>query len=131
MNHGFITPIRVLEGSVITVTCNQGFVVAGNWELTCINATNNTFSSPFPTCVKLDPGLGCVIQYVLYVKLGPGMDRVTQYVLLKKLLVRFYSTRSNPMIYLLIITQTSQISVRLKNLGATSEQFVRKQAGLH
>ena len=53
--HGSTFPKEVIEGSAVTVTCDKGFVVEGEWQQICQNGTfNNGFHS---LCVKIDIGI--------------------------------------------------------------------------
>ena len=58
VKNGSIYPAEVLEGSTVTVTCNQGFEVEGSKILECKNGKlQDSSGSGFPTCVHKKLGL--------------------------------------------------------------------------
>ena len=58
MDNGSVYPAEVLEGSTVTVTCNQGFELEGSKILECKNGIlQDSSGSGVPTCVPINQGL--------------------------------------------------------------------------
>ena len=50
-------PKKVMEGSSVTVTCDRGFRVEGDWLLRCHEGTLNVDpAGVFPKCAQLHNG---------------------------------------------------------------------------
>ena len=57
IEHGSMFPKEVIEGSSVTVTCDKGFRVEGDWLLRCNDGTlNNDSTGVFPKCVHIHNG---------------------------------------------------------------------------
>ena len=57
MTDGVIQPEKVIEGSKVTVKCNEGFRTEGSWILTCVNGTlRHKSSEGHPKCVPTRKG---------------------------------------------------------------------------
>ena len=57
IEHGLMFPKEGIEGSSVTVTCDKGFKVEGDWQLRCYNGTlNNDSTVVFPKCVPIHKG---------------------------------------------------------------------------
>ena len=58
IEHGSMFPKEVIEGSSVTVTCDKGFRVEGDWLLRCTdgNLTGSNFTDVFPRCVHIRNG---------------------------------------------------------------------------
>ena len=58
MENGSIYPAEVLEGSTVTVTCNEGFEIEGSKILECKNGKlqDSSGAGP-PTCVPINQGM--------------------------------------------------------------------------
>ena len=52
--HGSVFPKEVIDGSTVTVTCNTGYVVEGEWLLECQNGTLN--GGKYSKCVEINIG---------------------------------------------------------------------------
>ena len=58
MENGRINPAEVLEGSTVTVTCNQGFELEGSKILDCKNGIlQDSSGAGLPNCVPINQGL--------------------------------------------------------------------------
>ena len=58
MDNGSVYPAEVLEGSIVTVICNQGFEIEGSKILECKNEKlQDSSGSGLPTCVPINQGL--------------------------------------------------------------------------
>ena len=57
MLHGTMYPPEVIEGSVVSLKCEEEFRTEGRWQLTCKNGTwgYNT-TEGFPQCVPIRKG---------------------------------------------------------------------------
>ena len=57
IEHGSLFPSEVIDGSALTVTCDKGFRVDGDWELTCKNGSlHGEISDLIPKCVNIENG---------------------------------------------------------------------------
>ena len=58
IEHGSMFPKEVIEGSSVTVICDKGFRVEGDWLLRCTdgNLTGSDFTDVFPRCVHIRNG---------------------------------------------------------------------------
>ena len=58
MDNGSVNPAEVLEGSTVTVTCNQGFEMEGSKILECKNEKlQDSSGAGLPICVPINQGL--------------------------------------------------------------------------
>ena len=58
MDNGSVNPAEVLEGSTVTVTCNEGFELEGSNILECQNGRlQDSSGAGLATCVQINQGL--------------------------------------------------------------------------
>ena len=56
--NGKIYPEEVIEGSVVSVRCDDEFRTEGEWKITCTNGRlKNNSGKSFPKCIPLKKGL--------------------------------------------------------------------------
>ena len=74
LENGRIDPSEVIEGSVVTVNCDQDFKVEGPWELTCQNGTwGQKLIEGKTRCARIRSGMRNVISLMIYLSIAlPG-----------------------------------------------------------
>ena len=86
VDNGSVYPTEVLEGSTVTVTCNQGFEIEGSKILDCKNGIlQDSSGSELSTCVLINQGLSqiCseqqlgtirIVEHTLHCRPSPSRD---------------------------------------------------------